>query len=377
MRFFLFGTLFLLVMAAANYYVYRRFFKVLSPAFSRYAFLIPTVLMLGEIVFVVELLTHFLIESPLLYTVLSSFVGITFLLFVVATVYDLTITVSRRVPFDQRRRQFIKIVFDITMLIAAFSYLLRGLSQGLKTPLLNTVHVKIDNFPFKQFSLVQLSDIHVGVTIKRRFMQQLVERTNALAPDLVVITGDLVDLPIDYIREDLQPLQQLQAPTYFILGNHEYFHEPNSILEFVRSLGIQPLLNDAVQIGDTTTGFNLIGINDLSSRRIGLLPYDLERAYHKANSTQPCIVLAHQPKTIELLDSQRCDLMLSGHTHGGQIFPFGLLVMVDQPYLAGLHQHDADKQIFVSRGAGYWGPPIRVLAPSEISHIIIQPRATS
>ena len=85
----------------------------------------------------------------------------------------------------------------------------------------------------------------------------------------------------------------------------------------------------------------------------------------------PCIVLAHQPKFIERMANHRCDLMLSGHTHGGQIFPFGFLVMIDQPYLAGLYQHNEQQQIFVSRGTGYWGPPLRILAPSEISRIVI------
>ena len=104
---------------------------------------------------------------------------------------------------------------------------------------------------------------------------------------------------------------------------------------------------------------------------MGILPYDMNRTYEHTDPNRPCIFLAHQPKTIELVGDRRCDLMLSGHTHGGQIFPFGLLVMIDQPYVAGLFQHDQEKQIFISRGAGYWGPPLRFLAPSEISHIII------
>ena len=373
MRAYLFVSVFLAIMALMNYYIYRRFFRVLTPAFSRYAAVIPTILMVGEIAFLLEVITHVLIESPRLYLLFSAFIGITFLLFVVAVIYDLTVSVSRRVPFDQERRRFIKVVFDITMLIAAMSYLLRGLSQGLERPALNTVAVTVQDFPFEEFSIVQLTDVHVGRTIKRDFVEELVERTNALAPDLVVLTGDLVDLPIQYVRDDLEPLRKLTAPAYFVLGNHEYFYGPRSILDHIVSLGIRPLLNDSVLVGDDGKGFDLIGLNDISGQRMGMFPDDVGQAYHKTNPARPCIVLAHQPKAIDTVGGKRCDLMLCGHTHGGQIFPFGFLVMMAQPYLAGLHRHTPDTQIFVSRGAGYWGPPLRVLAPSEISHIVIRP----
>ncbi len=374
MRFILLATIFLLVMAAANYYIYRRFLRKLSPGFNRYAWLIPAILMLGEIFFVLDIAFGIFPDSPLLYYTTSAFVGVTFMLFVVATIYDLTITVSTRVPFRQERRKVIKVIFDITILIAAMTYVLRGLANGIKTPMINNVKVRIRDFPLDRFTLVQLTDIHVGRTIKRDFIEDLVTRTNAMQPDMIAITGDLVDLPIDDIKEDLEPLKELKAPSYFILGNHEYFHGAEAALEHVRSLGIRPLLNQAITVEKDGKQFNLVGINDLIGERFGELPPDYERPFQQLDNNKPCIVLSHQPKSIERLNNgQRCDLMLSGHTHGGQIFPFGLLVMVDQPYLSGLHQHDADKQIFVSRGTGYWGPPLRILAPSEISRIVIRP----
>lgn len=371
MRLFILGFVFLGIMGLMNVYIYRRFLGRLGPRLRKILITVPLALMLGEILFVIEAFTHLLIESSLLYVILSASVGVTFLLFVMALIYDLTMTVSSKVPLDRGRRQFIKIIFDITMLIAAISYLLRGLAEGLKRPGLNTVRVQVRDFPFSNYSIIQLTDIHVGQTIQRDFIQDLVDRTNRLEPDLVVITGDLVDLPIPHIRQHLEPLRALKAPVYFVLGNHEYFHGVEEIIDYVRELGIKPLLNDSVLIGDEQRGFDLLGINDLSSRRLGIEPYDINRTYAKADSGRPCIFLAHQPKTIELIGERRCDLMLSGHTHGGQIFPFGLLVMIDQPYVAGLFQHDQERQIFVSRGAGYWGPPLRFLAPSEISHIII------
>ena len=166
-------------------------------------------------------------------------------------------------------------------------------------------------------------------------------------------------------------MNKLDAPTYFVTGNHEYFHGVEPILEQVRALGIKPLTNQNVIFGNGTDRFNLVGINDLAGARFGVRPPDVVAAYQGVDQSLPVIVLSHQPKSLSLLEDNRCDLMLSGHTHGGQIFPFGLLVKLDQPYLWGLHEHKPGQQIFVSRGAGYWGPPLRVLAPSEISRIVI------
>ncbi|MCW8853402.1 MAG: metallophosphoesterase [Gammaproteobacteria bacterium] len=372
MRFFVLASIFFIVMAAMNLYSYRRFFRKLNPPFNQYAFAIPGSLMLGDVFFILELATQIIPESPTLYFITSAFIGLTFMFFVIAVIYDLSITVSSKVPFDMERRKTIKIIFDVTMLIAAFSYVFRGLAQGIKFPEINHVDIKIKDFPVNNFSIVQLTDIHVGRTIKGDFIEKLVNQTNDLTPDIVVITGDLVDLPIDKIHKDLNPLSRIKAPTYFIPGNHEYFHDLKGTINYLEILGIKPLLNDCIMIGHKQNNFNLIGITDIAGERLGLLPPNIERAYKKANTEKPCIVLAHQPKFIERMNNHRCDLMLSGHTHGGQIFPFGFLVMIDQPYLAGLYQHNDEQQIFVSRGTGYWGPPLRILAPSEISRIIIK-----
>ncbi|MDH5471493.1 MAG: metallophosphoesterase [Gammaproteobacteria bacterium] len=372
MRFLLITVIFSTVMAAMNLYSYRRFFKKLHPPFNHYPFVIPATLLIGDIFFILDLAIGIIPDSPTLYLISSTFIGLTFMLFIIAVVYDLSVTISQQIPFDSERRKTLKIIFDITMLIAALSYLLRGITQGLKFPEVNHIKISIKSFPVNGFSIVQLTDIHIGRTIKSSFIAQLVEKTNELSPDIVVITGDLVDLPLDRIKQDLNPLSNIKAPTYFITGNHEYFHNPQITIDYLKTLGIKPLLNDCVTIGDKHNNFNLIGINDITGERVGILKADIEQAYSKADISKPCIVLAHQPKFIERMHNHRCDLMLSGHTHGGQIFPFGFLVMIDQPYLAGLYQHNDDQQIFVSRGTGYWGPPLRILAPSEISHIVIQ-----
>jgi len=366
-----FIAVFIGVLALTNYYVYRRFFRRLSPRLHRLGALLMSLIMVGEALFAVDLVTGFIPASPAFYMGLSALLGSSFILFVVALVYDLVLSVSRRVPLDQERRRVIKVMFDGAMLVAAASYLWHGFSQGIRRPEVNDVIVRIKDFPFNGLSIVQLTDLHIGRTLQRGFLEDIVSRINAMQPDLVAITGDMFDLAPHKIRADLAPLADLEAPTYFVTGNHEYFHGVEAALAEVERLGIRPLTNQAVRFGNDQGSFNLVGINDLVGGRFGIRPPDAYAAFRGVDPTKPTIVLSHQPKSIELLAGLPFDLMLSGHTHGGQIFPFGFLVMLDQPYLAGLHEHRPGRQIFVSRGTGYWGPPLRVLAPSEISRIVI------
>jgi len=371
MGFIIFISLFVITMGLMNLYIWRRFIRKLTHGVGRYFGLVPAILMAGDIAYIVDRITGFLPESLAVYVIASTFIGMTFMLFVVAVVYDLSVTASKRVPFDQDRRRAIKLGFDVTILILAFSYLFKGFVSGIRMPDINRIKVAIKDFPHDKFTLVQLTDVHVGRTIKRDFVEHIVAETNRLKPDIVVITGDLVDFQVSRIEYDLYPLKDIEAPTYFILGNHEYFHGAGESVAYLRTLGIKPLLNDHVCVGEGNAQFNLVGLTDVSGARANFLPPDLTKAYDGCDQGKACVVLAHQPKMIEQMQDYRCDLMLSGHTHGGQIFPFGLLVMAAQPYLAGLYQHTDASQIFVSRGTGYWGPPLRFMAPSEISHITL------
>lgn len=367
----IFIAIFISVLGLVNYYVYKRFFRQLSPRLQVIGIFLILIIMAGEIVFTFDMIYSFIPESLTVYMLLSTFVGATFMLFVIALIYDLTVSVSRRVPLDQERRRVIKVIFDTVTLFAAAAYLWRGFSQGTRLPEVNDVIVRIRGFPFNGFTIVQLTDLHIGRTIKRDFVEEIIARTNAIHPDMVVITGDLCDMSPDEISHDLEPLKTLNAPAFFVTGNHEYYHGVDTILAKVVSLGIKPLTNESILFGNNKGSFNLVGLNDLTGKSFGIRAPDVEMAYQGLNESKPTIVLSHQPKSISLVEGKRCDLMLSGHTHGGQIFPFGLLVMLDQPYLDGLHEFMPGKQIYVSRGAGYWGPPLRVLAPSEISRIVI------
>lgn len=301
--------------------------------------------------------------------VLTSALGVMFMLFAVALVYDLGHVSFQKVPFQKSRRQFIKIAYDVTFLILAVSYLFKGFVNGLKSPVLTKVTIMIEGWKNKGYKIIQLSDVHVGNTLKKEFVRELVTTVNAQNPDMVVITGDLVDLKVEEIKEDLAPLKNLKSKhgTFFVLGNHEYFHGAYESIAYLETLGIKALTNSSIMIEDK---FNLVGINDYFGYRAGYLEPDVKKAFENVDENLPTIVLAHQPKMIKELRAYKPDLMLSGHTHGGQIFPFGLLVLLDQPYLSGLY-HDNGTQVFVSKGTGFWGPAIRVLAESEIVEITI------
>ena len=374
----LFPLAFVGVMYLMNAYIYRRLIKRLHFNIRSVSFIILSALFVLEIFFVIQMIFHPIAESPTLYYTLSLSVAVTVSLFFITLLYDLVHTTAQQIPFDQGRRRFMKIAFDVTMLILAFSYIVKGLIGGIKRPELNKVDVFIKGLKFEEFTIVQLTDVHVGNTIGKAFVQECVERINALKPDIVVITGDLVDRKIEDAKDDLSPLKDLQTKygTYFVLGNHEYYHGAEAIAEYMPELNITALLNDSVVIQDGESAINLVGINDLQSVRFNTLPIDTYKAFEKVDRTIPTVLLSHQPKSIEAVKNKDYDLMLSGHTHGGQIFPFGFLVMLQQPFLAGLHAVTSKKQIFVSRGTGYWGPPVRVLAPSEISVLTLKPRQT-
>jgi len=373
----LFPLAFVGVMYLMNAYVYRRLIKRLHFNIQNISFIFLSSIFVLEIFFVIPMLFHPIVESPALYYTLSLSVAVTVSLFFITLLYDLVHTTAQQIPFDQGRRRFMKIAFDVTMLILAFSYLVKGLIGGIKRPELNKVDVFIKDLGFDELTIVQLTDVHIGNTIGKEFVAECVERINALKPDIVVITGDLVDRKIEDVKDDLSPLKALQSKygTYFVLGNHEYYHGAEDIAAYMPELNIKALLNESVIIGDKERKVNLVGINDLQSIRFNTLPIDTYKAFENVDKNIPTILLSHQPKSIDAVKANTYDLMISGHTHGGQIFPFGFLVMLQQPFLAGLHAVTSTKQIFVSRGTGYWGPPVRVFAPSEISVLTLKPAA--
>lgn len=227
------------------------------------------------------------------------------------------------------------------------------------------------------YTIALLTDIHVGPVLSGRFLRQLVEQTNRMRPDAIAIGGDLVDgRVIEIGQSHVAELRHLRARdgVYYVTGNHEYYWGPDAWMGFVRSLGVRVLLNERVTLGDASAQgaqFDFVGLPDHRAGWSGHLAPDIQLATRDRDDQRELVVLAHQPVQIDESVTAAAGLQLSGHTHGGQLQPFGAVAAAwSQPYLAGLHQHrNTPTQIYVSRGAGFWGPPLRVGAPAEITKV--------
>ena len=238
------------------------------------------------------------------------------------------------------------------------------------------IEVPIENLPagLRGFSIVQISDVHVGPTIKRRHVDAIVARANGLDADVIAITGDLVDGSVGQLAADVQPLAQLSARhgVYFVTGNHEYYSGEPAWSQELRRLGLKVLTNEHVVVARGEAALVLAGVTDFSAHHFNPSHRSDPAA---ALSGAPAnvavkILLAHQPRSAHAAASAGFHLQLSGHTHGGQFWPWNLFVPLQQPFTAGLHRLD-QLWIYVSRGTGYWGPPKRFGAPSEITRITL------
>jgi uncharacterized protein len=322
------------------------------------------------------------VQSPISW-VLYTWMGLMFCLFVLLVPADIVrflawvIEKFSGAPVDPARRLFLARLFGGVVGLGGLGMAAWGLYAASRPVAVKRVDVAVTDLPaaFAGFRIVQLTDIHVGPTIGRDFIDQLVARTNALQPDMVAITGDLVDGSVATLGPFLEPLQGLVARhgVYFVTGNHEYFSGADEWIAHLRGLGITVLRNERVTLEQDGAAIDLAGIDDPTGRSFapGHGP-DLARALAGRDTTRPVILLAHQPKAAIEAADHGVALQLSGHTHGGQIFPFNYLVKLQQPFVAGLHRL-RDTAIYVSPGTGYWGPPMRVGIPAEITDITLRP----
>lgn len=253
-----------------------------------------------------------------------------------------------------------------------------GVANALGPPDLLQVPVRLRRLDpaFKGFRIAVVSDIHLGPLRGRAHTERIVEMINDTEPDLVAIVGDLADGTVAELGSAAEPLRDLYSRegTFFVTGNHEYFVEdPAEWLRELERLGLQPLSNENTAIRRGAAAFDLAGVNDVAGERRSDPP-DFDRALAGLNSARPTILLAHQPVLVAEAASRGVDLQLSGHTHGGQMWPFHYVVGLAQPSLAGLSTV-GDTQLYVSRGAGFWGPPVRIGAPPDITVLTLQPDA--
>ena len=264
----------------------------------------------------------------------------------------------------------------IVVVLAALTAGGVALVGGLRGPRSERIEIELRRWPraLDGFRIVQISDLHIGALLDRRFARAVTERVNALGPDLIAITGDLVDGTVKHLREEVAPFAALRARhgTFFVTGNHDYYSGADPWLDAVRALGMRPLRNERVEIRDGDAVFDLAGVDDHRGNLFG--PghgEDVAGALAGRDPRRALILLAHDPSTFKAAAPQGVDLQISGHTHGGQIWPFGYLVRLAVTFVAG-HYRRGDAQLFVSRGTGFWGPPMRLGAPAEITEIVLR-----
>jgi len=300
------------------------------------------------------------------YFLLSLPIGVIFLTFIITLFHEIISFGFSKTKYTKNRREFFKKSLDIGVISAILATNAKAIDNARDIEL-EIVEVKIKDLK-QPYTVIQLSDIHIGGLITKSFISNLVKKVNILNPDVVVITGDLVDTKLEYAKPALDELKNITSKygTYFIVGNHEYFHGVEPIIDYVNSLNIKTLENENVYIGEKDKGFYLAGVYDRFGEKYGAYKPDINKALENSKN-EPTILLAHQPKYIEEIDTKKIDLVLCGHTHGGQIFPFNFLVKLQQPYVKGLHQHNNTTQIYVNKGTGFWGPPMRLGASSEIT----------
>lgn len=373
MRTIIFFSIFVSIFALMNAYVHFRFLQRLAiPDIYRHIGTgIVVFLFVCQLMYAASF--RFDVFPGTVFLVLGTAIGFSFMLFVVALGYDILRTATDLILRPNGGR--LRLALDGVALLVMSAYLVSGLVGGMRDPAWVHVRVPVTVPEHKAFHIVQLSDVHVGHVIKKPFVERLVARINESVPDIVVITGDLVDRDPDSIADDLAPLAGLKTRygVYFAAGNHEYFHRPLRSLEILRGLGIKVLDDESTVIRDESGEaiLNIVGLRDPVGRSMQMLLPDPDKAFASVNKDLPTIVLAHQPVWINEIERFKPDLVLSGHTHGGQIFPFSYLVYLNQPYLNGLHSYQDGRYIYISRGTGFWGPPIRVLAQSEITELVL------
>lgn len=369
--FFIFSLIFLAIFTLANVYIYKRLFMQIAFFRSHKIWLIIAfvILFIAQAAFLMFRADDRFASTP--YTILAHCFAFTYFFFFITLFADILrfgvkiyLKKSAKTPFDENRRQSIKVLFNLSLLIFAISSVWRGWGNATNIPKVKELDISLKNLR-QDVRLVMISDVHLGKNLHAKFLRALVDKINTLNADIVVIVGDLIDTKpkeIDYIHilDDIQS----KFGVYYSLGNHEYYRGLDGVLELLRQTKLKILINESVNLGF----LNIAGMADLAAlqfNRLGAKP-DIEATKAGLDKSVPSILLAHQPKSVKLYDTSDFDLVLSGHTHGGQVFPFGALVLLQQGFLHGLYELESKNKLYVSSGAGFWGPAIRFLAPSEL-----------
>jgi hypothetical protein len=280
-------------------------------------------------------------------------------------------------PADPGRREAMLDLTSAAVLGVAAGAFGIGFARAVAKPTVVDVKVPIDNLPaaLEGFTIAQISDIHIGPTIKREFLESVVAAVNGIKPDLVALTGDLVDGSVADLSSQTDVLQGLKAThgTYFITGNHEYYSGALEWLDEVRRLGLKTLVNEHEVVEHNGEKVVVAGVTDLTAGSIiKEHATDPKKAMAGAPADAPLkILLAHQPRSAYDVVKEGVHLQLSGHTHAGQFFPGTLLIRLVQPFYEGLNRLEK-MWIYTNRGTGYWGPPLRhTSVTSEVTKLTL------
>jgi len=283
---------------------------------------------------------------------------------------------------SEERRNFLKLMVAGISLSATGMMSIAGFVEARMKPVVKKVQVPLPHLPdeFHGVTILQLSDVHVGQTIKGDFVETLVQMSNELKPDMVVLTGDLIDGLHSQLAHELDHFKNIKAPLgrYMIPGNHEYYWGIDHWTEFWRGLGYKTLINEHSLVEINGKKIAMGGVHDYSAAHTdGSLVSSPEEAFKGLPSDIAKILLAHQPRSLYKAVKAGVHLQISGHTHSGQYFPYNVLIYLFQPYVKGLHHHDEKMWIYVNQGTGYWGPPSRFGVPPEITliELVKQPGA--
>ena len=253
-----------------------------------------------------------------------------------------------------------------------------GYAEARRVPRIRNVDVAIDRLGsgLDGLRVAVITDTHYGPIDRARWSAAVVARVNELGADVVCHVGDIADGTVDVREAQARPLASVNATTarVYVTGNHEYFSEAQGWVDYMESIGWAALHNRHLIVEKGGDRLVVAGVDDATAKWSGLADHgeNLEAALAEADRELPVLLLAHQPKQVAHAVREGVDLQISGHTHGGQIWPFNFLVRLDHPVVAGLSRHGDRTQLYTSRGTGFWGPPFRVFAPSEITLLTLR-----
>jgi uncharacterized protein len=279
----------------------------------------------------------------------------------------------RGTELSPERRQFLARAAVGGAALVAGGFVTYGVRRVFAPPEIDSLAVRIPRLPraFDGLRIVQVSDVHIGDVLGRPFFEDMVSRCQALKPDLVAVTGDLVDGRVNQLGSTIATLQKLRSRfgTYFVTGNHEFYSGDVPWCRALSEMGVNVLRNRTVTLRDGEAQLDLIGVDDYG-RKDEPRGWDLDAAMAGRDPERAAILLAHQPRGVEEGISRGIGLQLSGHTHGGQMFPMTGLIAALWTYSAGLYRV-GDGHVYVHRGTGVWGPPMRIGSPPEIAVITL------